>query len=60
MAVDSFDGGTVVPVEWQTAYAQAVTALGGDVTTSDYPADDHFSLPASCVNDARAWLADRF
>ena len=60
MTVDSFDGGTVVPVEWQTAYADAATALGGDVTTRDYPADDHFSLPASCVDDARAWLADRF
>lgn len=60
MAVDSFDGGTVVPVAWQTAYADAVTALGGDITTVDYPDDDHFSLPQSCVDDAREWLGDRF
>ena len=56
MCVDAFDGGTVVPVEWQTDYAKAVESFGGTITTKTYPNDDHFSLPASCVDDARAWL----
>lgn len=59
MCVDSFDGGTVVPVGWQRAYADAVTKLGGDLETRDYPNDDHFSLPQSCVDDARAWLRSK-
>lgn len=57
MCVDSFDGGTVVPVAWQNAYAKAVQALGGEITTKDYPNEDHFSLPTTCVSDAREWLA---
>ena len=57
MCVDAFDGGTVVAVDWQTAYADAVTKLGGSVTTKTYPNDDHFSLPTSCVGDAHAWLS---
>lgn len=56
MCVDAFDGGTVVAVEWQTDYAKAVESFGGTITTKTYPNDDHFSLPASCVADARAWL----
>ena len=56
MCVDAFDGGTVVPVAWQTGYADAIAALGGDITTKTYPNDDHFSLPSSCVADAKAWL----
>lgn len=56
LCVDSFDGGTVIPVGWQNDYADAVRALGGTVEVKDYPHDDHFSLPPSCVADARAWL----
>lgn len=56
MCQDSFDGGTVVPVAWQQAYADAVTKLGGTVNVRDYPKDDHFSLPQSCSGDALAWL----
>ena len=56
VCIDGFDGGTVVLVDWQTGYADAMTKLGGAVTTKTYPDDDHFSLPASCVSDARAWL----
>ncbi len=56
LCIDSFDGGTVVPVEWQNGYAHRVTALGGSVEIRDYPRDDHFSLPQSCVADARTWL----
>lgn len=48
--------GNVVPVSWQTAYVDDVKALGGGVEVRDYPDDDHFSLPQSCVADARAWL----
>jgi len=30
--------------------------LGADVTWTMYAQDDHFSLPASCVSEAREWL----
>lgn len=56
VCMDTFDGGTVVPVAWQTDYVEAVQALGGEVTTKEYPNDDHFSLPTSCIGDATAWL----
>lgn len=56
VCIDSFDGGTVVPVGWQTMYVDAVKTLGGTIEVHDYPHDDHFSLPQSCVADARAWL----
>lgn len=56
VCTDTFDGGTVVPVVWQTDYVTAVQAQGGQVTTKEYPHDDHFSLPASCIADATAWL----
>lgn len=56
VCIDGFDGGTVIPVAWQTAYIDAVKALGGSVDVREYPRDDHFSLPRSCVGDARAWL----
>lgn len=59
VCIDSFGGGTTVPVSWQTAYVDAITALGGDIEARDYPHDDHFSLPQSCVADARAWLTER-
>lgn len=59
MCVDSFDGGTVVPVPWQEGYAQGVKDLGGEIQTREYPQDDHFSLPGSCVEDARAWLTSK-
>lgn len=59
VCIDTFDGGTVVPVAWQTGYVEAVRKLGGTVETREYPKDDHFSLPVSCVGDARAWLNTR-
>jgi len=56
VCLDTFDGGTVVPVPLQQGYVKAAQALGGSVETREYPHDDHFALPASCVNDARDWL----
>ena len=56
VCIDTFDNGTVVPVSWQRAYVEAAKKLGGSVDTREYPRDDHFSLPASCAGDARAWL----
>ena len=56
VCIDTFDNGTVVPVSWQRAYVEAAKKLGGSVDTREYPKDDHFSLPASCAGDARAWL----
>ena len=57
VCIDSFHNGSVVPVSWQTGYVDAVKALGGTVEVRDYPNDDHFSLPQSCVTDARTWLS---
>ncbi len=56
MCVDSFDDGLVIPVAWQTAYAEAATKLGGTVETADFPKDDHFSLPASCIDRVQTWF----
>ncbi len=60
VCMDTFDGGTVVPVAWQTDYVKAAQALGGKVSTKEYPNDDHFSLPTSCIGDATAWMKPLF
>ena len=60
VSIDSQGGGTVCPVSWQTGYADAMTKLGGVVTTQEYPNDDHFSLPQSCIADVREWLNGLF
>lgn len=57
VCIDSFDGGIVTPVPWQNDYVEAVKALGGSVETREYPNDDHFSLPQSCIDGARDWLS---
>ncbi|MBM3688739.1 MAG: hypothetical protein FJW80_03630 [Actinobacteria bacterium] len=56
VCIDLLDGGTVVPDTWQTAYIKLAQSLGGTVESHEYPHDDHFSLPASCVHYARDWL----
>lgn len=56
VCMDTFDGGTAAPVTWQQKFVQDVEALGAKVEIRDYPHDDHFSLPASCVHEARDWL----
>lgn len=56
VCIDSFKGGTVIPVAWQSAYVDAVKGLGAKVEVRDYPDDDHSSLPQSCIGDVRAWL----
>lgn len=48
------------PMSWQHAYIEAVTALGGDIASTDYPNDDHFSLPQASIAEARDWLAAKF
>lgn len=53
MRVGSFDGGTVVAVKGQTPYFKSVSALGGDVETSTYPNDEHFSRPLCCIAGPR-------
>jgi len=57
---DTLDGGTVVPVPFQQAYIAGIQALGGEISVKEYPNDDHFSLPTSCVSDAQAWMAKQF
>jgi len=56
VCMDTFDGGTVVPVPWQTAYVDAVKSFGGSVEVRQYPEADHFALPGDCVGGAREWL----
>jgi len=56
MCVDSFDGGTVIPVAWQKSYAETVTALGAQVETVEFPEDDHFSVTTSSVDRVHAWI----
>ena len=60
VTIDSQHGGSVVPVEAQQQYINDAKALGSDVSSKDYPNDDHFSLPQSCIDDARAWLNAQF
>ena len=60
MCVDSFGAGTVVPVVWQDAYAQAAEAHGASIERIEFPHDDHFSLPGSAAPQAQAWLRARF
>jgi hypothetical protein len=60
VCMDTFDGGTVVPVAWQTDYVKAAQSLGGSVDTKEYPNDDHFILPTSCIADATAWVKPLF
>lgn len=48
------------PLSWQEGYINAITALGGEITSTSYPNDDHFSLPQSSVNEAREWLEAKF
>ena len=56
MCVDSFERGTVIPVEWQYAYSKAVQALGARIEIQDFPNDDHFSLPFSAQDVVADWI----
>lgn len=56
LCIDTFDGGTVVPVLWQQAYAGMVTDHGGDLTVREYPHADHFSVPVESVDDVLAFV----
>jgi pimeloyl-ACP methyl ester carboxylesterase len=58
--IDRQDPNGPCPVPWQLGYIEAIKALGGDISSSDYPNDDHFSLPQSSVGEARAWLTAKF
>ena len=60
VAMDTFDGGTVVKVPWQETYVSAVQSMGGSVTTKQYPQADHFRLPTMCVADAIDWMKPLF
>lgn len=48
------------PTAWQHGYIDAITALGGEISWSEYPHDDHFSLPQNSIGEAREWLASKF
>ena len=60
LCMDTFDGGTVVPVSWQEAYAEKVKELGSTIEIKEYLKDDHFSLPNHCAPDALKWLNGLF
>ena len=57
---DAQDDNGPCPTSWQLGYIEAVKALGGDITETVYPNDDHFSLPTSSIDHAREWLAAKF
>jgi Secretory lipase len=57
---DAQDDNGPCPTSWQLGYIEAVKALGGDITETVYPNDDHFSLPTSSIDHAREWLASKF
>ena len=44
------------PMPWQEAYVARVRELGGQVEARRFEQDDHFSLPASAMPGAKAWL----
>jgi hypothetical protein len=58
--IDGQDPEGPVPLAWQHGYIVAITALGGDITSTTYPNDDHFSLPQACIDEARTWLSSKF
>jgi hypothetical protein len=60
MCMDTCDGGTIMPVPLQQAYANRVKKLGGSIEIKEYSNDDHFSLPSSSAPAARAWLNGLF
>lgn len=58
--IDGQDPDGPCPLPWQLGYIDAIKALGGDITSSTYPEDDHFSLPQASVDEARTWLSSKF
>ena len=58
--IDGQDPNGPCPLPWQLGYIDAVKALGGDISSSTYPNDDHFSLPQASVDEARTWLNSKF
>lgn len=58
--IDGQDPNGPCPLPWQLGYIDAIKALGGDITSSTYPEDDHFSLPQASVDEARTWLNSKF
>jgi hypothetical protein len=58
--IDGQDPAGPCPLPWQLGYIEAIKALGGDISSSTYPDDDHFSLPQSSVDEARTWLSAKF
>ncbi|MEY4996909.1 MAG: hypothetical protein RLY59_313 [Actinomycetota bacterium] len=58
--IDGQDPNGPCPLPWQLGYIDAIKALGGDVTSSTYPHDDHFSLPQASIDEARTWLDSKF
>lgn len=55
---DGIDG--PCPIPWQNAYIDAVKALGGEISQTVYPQDDHFALPQASIDEARSWLVAKF
>jgi pimeloyl-ACP methyl ester carboxylesterase len=58
--IDGQDPDGPCPLTWQLGYVDAIKALGGDITSSMYPDDDHFSLPQASIDEARNWLNSKF
>jgi dienelactone hydrolase len=60
VCIDGYKGGTVITVDQQQAYIDAVTKLGAQVEVKQYPDDDHFSLPKNAVPHFLTWVSERY
>lgn len=58
--IDGQDPNGPCPLPWQLGYIEAIQKLGGDISSSTYPNDDHFSLPQASIEEARTWLNAKF
>ena len=58
--IDGQDPEGPCPLSWQLGYIDAIKALGGDISSTTYPNDDHFSLPQASIDEARNWLNSKF
>ena len=58
--IDKQDENGPCPLPWQLGYIDAIQKLGGEISSSEYPHDDHFSLPQASIAEAQRWLVSKF
>lgn len=58
--IDGQDPDGPCPLPWQLGYIEAIKKLGGDISSTTYPNDYHFSLPQASIDEAKTWLNSKF